>query len=158
MSEQWREVPGFPGYEISDLGRVRSWRPWRGQPVPRLMKALPDSAGYLRVAPFRDGTNVFRSIHRLVMEAFVGPPPDGMETRHLNGDKTDNRLINLAYGTRSENTYDQVQHGTHVAARKTHCDRGHAFDEANTYQRARGGRTCRACARITHHLRKEAST
>lgn len=148
MTEQWRPIPGFPGYEISDQGRVRSWRPWRGQPVPRIMRPLPDRAGYLRVAPFRDGRNVFRSIHRLVMEAFVGPLPDGMETRHLNGDKTNNRLSNLAYGTRSENTYDQIAHGTHVAARKTHCKRGHEFTSETTYLKKGGGRQCRACDRL----------
>lgn len=42
-------------------------------------------------------------IHQIVLEAFCGPCPDGMEVLHGNGIRTDNRLSNLRYGTRSEN-------------------------------------------------------
>lgn len=55
-----------------------------------------------------------RYIHRLVLETFVGPCPNEMETRHLNGKPQDNRLENLCWGTRSENQLDSVKHGTHV--------------------------------------------
>ncbi len=49
---------------------------------------------------------VERSVHRLVMLAFVGLPPKGKEVRHINGIPTDNRLKNLVYGTRTENILD----------------------------------------------------
>ena len=52
------------------------------------------------------------SVHRLVLEAFVGPCPPGCETRHLNGNPADNRLCNLAWGTHRENAADKVRHGT----------------------------------------------
>ncbi len=58
-------------------------------------------------------------VHRLVLLAFKGPRPDGQYCRHLNGVPTDNRLANLAWGTKSENTFDKVGHGTHPHASKT---------------------------------------
>ena len=52
-----------------------------------------------------------KPVHQLVMLAFVGPAPEGMEVRHLNGNPTDNRLINLKYGTRRENILDYIYQG-----------------------------------------------
>jgi DNA invertase Pin-like site-specific DNA recombinase len=51
-------------------------------------------------------------VHQLVLLTFVGPLPEGQEVRHLNGDRSDNRLENLCYGTRKENANDAVEHGT----------------------------------------------
>lgn len=53
-----------------------------------------------------------RRVHRLVLEAFVGLSPSGAVTRHLNGDSRDNRIENLAWGTRLENHRDMLDHGT----------------------------------------------
>ncbi|MEE9384561.1 MAG: HNH endonuclease signature motif containing protein [Nannocystaceae bacterium] len=58
-----------------------------------------------------DGWGHF-SVHTLVLTAFVHPRPPEMETRHLNGKKLDNRLENLAWGTRAENAQDKVKHGS----------------------------------------------
>ena len=52
-----------------------------------------------------------KPVHQLVMKAFVGPAPDGMEIRHLNGNPADNRLANLKYGTRTENILDVYYQG-----------------------------------------------
>lgn len=76
-----------------------------------------------------------------------------METRHLNGDRSDCRLTNLRYGTHSENQYDQVQHGTHAEANRTHCSRGHALGGANVYcEKFRGPRACGTCRRAYMRL------
>lgn len=52
------------------------------------------------------------NVHKLILETFVGLAPEGMECRHLNGDAGDNRLVNLAWGTRKENHDDSIRHGT----------------------------------------------
>jgi hypothetical protein len=51
-------------------------------------------------------------VHRLVLDAFVGPCPEGMEARHLNGNSMDNRLENLAWSTHAVNMADKFRHGT----------------------------------------------
>lgn len=57
------------------------------------------------------GRGSTRTVHTLVMEAFVGPAPKGQEVRHLDGDPSNNRLGNLAYGSRSQNLRDNKWQG-----------------------------------------------
>lgn len=165
MSEQWRSVVGFEGfYEVSDRGRIRS--------VPRVVtyeqagkvmsqsypgkeiRHHPGDKGYRLVCLYREGRQTTCRVHRLVLEAFVGPA-NGLQGCHRNGDCADNRLTNLKWGTNSDNQRDSVEHGTHHQARKTHCDNGHAFDEANTL-RTKRGRQCRTCHRIRARQRRAA--
>jgi HNH endonuclease len=63
---------------------------------------------------------VLKAVHRLVLEAFVGPCPEGMECRHLDGNRTNNRLDNLAWGTRIENHEDMKRHGTRPTGSRHH--------------------------------------
>lgn len=148
----WCPVPGYPGYEVSPDGRVRSWLSNAGggrlRREPRLLRQRETLNGYLQVTLHRGGQPAFFGVHRLVAMSFIGEPPPGEVVRHRDGNKTDNRLANLQYGTYSDNTLDSVAHGTHVHARKTHCLHGHPFDEANThvhFRNGRPGRKCRAC-------------
>jgi len=60
-----------------------------------------------------------RTVHRLVLEAFVGKCPKGMECRHLDGNSLNNNINNLCWGTRSENQRDSVKHGTHGGIKLT---------------------------------------
>jgi formamidopyrimidine-DNA glycosylase len=82
------------------------------------------------------------------MLAFIGPCPDGLERRHLDGKYLNDHLDNLAYGTRTENMQDRVKHGGYVNTSKTHCPANHSYDEANTYLDKNGGRSCKECGRI----------
>ena len=110
-----RSVPGFSGYAVSRDGRVWSRRLSRTGRLGRHWKQLrgKDNKGYPRVCLYRDdGTMRELGIHQVVLLTFVGPPPEGQETRHLNGISTDNRLENLCYGTRKRNAEDCVEHGT----------------------------------------------
>src|SRR5512139_228904 len=123
MIEEWRPVVGFPGYEVSSHGRVRSLDRTvvRSDGIPQRVKSCvlrptPTSEGYLRVGLRHDGTERKKGVHVLVATAFHGPCPDGLECRHLNGDPADNRPDNLLWGTPSENTLDRVRHGTHSQA------------------------------------------
>ncbi len=117
---EYRDIPGFPGYRIGSDGSVWSIRTRRGEWAKtwrRLKLSSRRGSSYV-TACFRSGlrghglkSNV-RYVHRLVLEAFRGPCPDGMEARHLNGARTDNRLENLCWGTREENIADKKAHGT----------------------------------------------
>lgn len=152
MTENWRAIPGHEGsYEVSDLGRVRSLdritdrgRRWRG----RMMTPYPMRNGYLIVTLWRQGKQRTWLVHRLVLSAFVGLPAEGDEGLHRDGDQTNNTLANLAWGTHSDNQFDQVAHGTHAHASKTECPQGHAFTEENTYfYPGKPHRACRTCRR-----------
>jgi HNH endonuclease/NUMOD4 motif len=151
-TERWLPVTGWDNYEISNRGRVRSMARWirtaNGRRFQAEMILRPGAGrlGHLHVQLCAEGRRTNKLIHRLVLEAFAGPCPPGMETRHLNGDPHDNRWPeNLVYGTKSENKYDSVRHGTHTNASKTHCPVGHPYDATNTYMRRSGHRACREC-------------
>lgn len=101
MSEEiWKPVKGYEGYyEVSNAGRVRS----NLQPKPRILKPRKSLKGYLRVGLYANKKQFNASVHRLVLIAFKGDPPEGKESSHLNAIKSDNRVENLEWETKSEN-------------------------------------------------------
>lgn len=123
--ESWRPVVGFEGYyEVSNLGRVRSLycgRGHRGTALRRVPRILKPKREY-RVRA-RDGARVhvadryclsregapIRGLQagRLVLEAFVGPCPEGAECAHCDGDARNNHLTNLRWDTHVENLRDR---------------------------------------------------
>lgn len=108
MTEEWKEVPGWPGYLVSDHGRM-----W-GRRGRELDPTTNRKNGYRYVGLAKgdgSGGNTSFNVHRLVLEAFVGPRPDGMLCRHLDGDPSNNHLSNLSWGTPLENMADKVTHG-----------------------------------------------
>lgn len=118
-NEQWRFVPGTRNlYSVSNLGNVRSedrigfWgkqkRKYKGKPLNKQVC----SRGYYKFYFSYRGKVKGIFIHQAVMWAFVGPQKKGIEVRHINGDHTDNRLVNLTYGTKSDNMQDAIKHGT----------------------------------------------
>jgi hypothetical protein len=142
--EEWRPAVGFGGYLVSSFGRVFSSRSGGG----RLLRGHPGRKGYWRVKLTRDdGPPVDRCVHKMVAEAFHGPCPPGHQVRHLDGNHLNNRARNLAYGTASRNILDQVEHGRHNMASKTHCPQGHPYNEENTYVFGDGARRCVTCRR-----------
>ncbi len=118
-AEKWLPVDCAPGYEISEDGRVRCWRPRNRMAAapsePRAVRTWVNHRGYEMVTLHRGSRSdtVHRCVHQLVLEAFVGHREPDQEVRHLNGKKTDNTLANLAWGTKRENASDRVRHGTH---------------------------------------------
>ena len=100
-----KSIPGFPNYCITKDGRV--WSNFR----KRWLNLKLNSDGYYILTARRNNQRVYLRVHRLVLETFVGPCPEGMECRHLNGIRTDNHLDNLCWGTRSENFQDSVRLG-----------------------------------------------
>ncbi len=107
-------IPGFPGYHASSDGRI-----WSSISVTvdspgslRMLALRTHWKGYRAVGLMKDHKKHMFFVHQLVLLAFVGPRPDGMETRHLDGNRENNRLGNLAYGTSVENESDKRRHGT----------------------------------------------
>lgn len=105
--ERWLPVVGFEGlYEVSNLGRVRGLPRKTVRGVLggyRECLALFPTNGYLRAKLCRNGTAKRYLVHHLVTDAFLGPLPAGMVRRHLNDIRTDNRLVNLAFGSHTDN-------------------------------------------------------
>lgn len=144
-------MPGYVGlYEVSNCGRVRNVR------TGAVRKPQPVKRGHLHVDLWRDGVGRSFYVHRLVLQAFVGPCPPGMEALHRNGNPTDNRVENLRWGTRSQNLHDSVRHGTHQQASKTRCLAGHALQPPNLVPSSarKGRRDCLACSRARARVRQ----
>lgn len=115
-TEVWRSVVGYEGlYEVSDMGRIRSLdRPIR---CGALLATPVDvkGSGYRFVSLSKAGHVRKVNVHILVLEAFVGTKPTPKhQCLHDDGDRTNPRLKNLAWGTQSQNMQDKVRHGTHA--------------------------------------------
>jgi len=116
-NERWLPIQNYPGYEVSDLGRVRSCR--KGCPGGGtygnflIKKQVLTSTGYPAVGLWRDNKGSLTKVHHLVLEAFVGPKPSQRhQCRHLDGNPLNSALSNLAWGTVDENVADKSRHGT----------------------------------------------
>jgi len=117
-----KPIRGFPGYAVTKDGRVWSTPKLGGTKSGQWLIPHSDVSGHLRVWLYRGGEKIGRAVHRLVLETYIGPCPEGMECRHLNGNPTDNNLGNLMWGTRSENQIDSVMHGTAANLKLTVSD------------------------------------
>ena len=154
LEEQWLPVVGYEGvYEVSDRGRVRSldrvtphsrWGSRRLQ--GRVLKDADNGTGHRVVNLWRDRKHKKVYVHRAVLEAFVGPAPEGTEACHLDDNPANNKISNLTWGTRAQNMVDRTRNGKCPNANKTHCPQGHEYTAANTYI-YRGRRNCRTCNR-----------
>lgn len=123
--EIWKDIPAFKGrYQVSNLGRVKRLplmvKQARGSRLleERIATPTPLRSGHLHVN-FRDnGKSITVLVHRLVLEAFVGPCPAGMECCHRDDDPTNNALCNLYWGTRKNNIEDRRRNGILVVGEK----------------------------------------
>lgn len=82
--------------------------------INKILCPILGNHGYLYVNLFKDKCHSVRLVHDLVLVSFIGKRPEKMECRHLDGNRLNNKLSNLVWGTSSENTLDSVIHGTHV--------------------------------------------
>jgi len=106
--EKWRDIVGFEGiYKISDHGRILSMRT---NSIKKLTIHSNDPRPYLGL--WKNNKSTIVRPHKLVMEAFVGKRPEGMECCHNDGNPQNNHLSNLRWDTSKNNHADKVRHGT----------------------------------------------
>lgn len=163
-AERWRGVVGWEDlYEVSDLGRVRSLvrttvdsigrsRVWPS----KVLSAAFMKSGHRRVSLCRDSAPVSVLVHRLVLEAFVGPCPKGRQGCHDDGNPDNNEVTNLCWDTPSTNRYDCVRHGRHPCATRVKCPRKHRLAAPNLVAAAArlGHRNCLACCRARAYVQR----
>ena len=131
MEIEFKRVLGAPGYRVGSDGSV--WTCWRlkglgyGRGTTRVMSEMhwkplvggKDKDGYAKVILCVDGERIYVRVNRLILTAFVGPPPEpNMEAAHENGDKCDNTVGNLRWAKHVDNIADKKRHGTHQAGEK----------------------------------------
>jgi hypothetical protein len=114
---RYREIIDCPDYWVGSDGSIWSTRISSRNPDGwKKLKPQRRSGGsgyhLILLRPIPGGKIKAFYVHRLVLEAFIGPCPEGMECRHLDGNPKNNRLDNLYWGTGKENATDRVRHGT----------------------------------------------
>ncbi len=115
--EIWKDIPDFLGYQVSTQGRVRSfWRTGGGnsrlKTIPqKILRSSPGRGGYLQVGLSKNWERYCFAVHRLVLFAFIGPCPLGMQACHYDGKRINNYLGNLRWDTPSNNYADTRKHG-----------------------------------------------
>lgn len=114
LPEDVRWIPGYENhYAVSKDGVVWSYKGKK----PRRLKLADNGNGYLRFQASMPGRRLSQTtmVHRVVLEAFVGPCPEGLEACHYDGDRYNNRLENLRWASRTANVADSLRLGTHVS-------------------------------------------
>jgi hypothetical protein len=119
----WRPIPGYPRYDVSSCGCVRSWAnsghvPDRWKDKPRRMRPFRARDGYAYCDLVRNGQRKRFSVPRLVLMAFVGPPLPGQQAAHLDGSRNNDRLTNLQWAYPKENNAHKKGHGTYLCGRQ----------------------------------------
>lgn len=117
MSQVWKPVFGYEKYEVSNDGQIRSWvmraRPDARRETPRILTLV--MAGQDRrpaISLSKNGKSKRFYIHTLVLEAFVGPRPNGCEACHNDGNVQNNCVDNLRWDTHRRNERNKQEHGT----------------------------------------------
>lgn len=113
MQEIWKNIPDFPGYQVSNLGRIWS------EKTKRLRKSHKQQKGYWHIVLCHKNKTKTIRLNRLVLEIFAGPAPSPEHhAAHKDGDKDNNTVSNLYWATPQENVNDRKRHGTYYSG----CD------------------------------------
>ena len=150
-NDRWYPVHGYEGlYEVDLTGRVRKCS------NNKIIKPHIGAYGHVSVRLTKNHKRRAVHVARIMLTTFVGPPtPDKPCALHADDVPWNNDLSNLRWGSHSENMLDAVRNKTHVQARKTHCPRGHPYDEENTIKTAYNSRRCRGCLPMHNRLARQ---
>lgn len=110
LTEEWRSIPGYPGYHVSDEGRVRRSCPGGPARTGRIKAQRPSNGRYNVTLSWKGRKSVVL-VHRLVAFAFDWYPGPGYEVAHWDGDPSNNVRGNIRWATASENWEDKRRHG-----------------------------------------------
>lgn len=109
MEEQWKNIEGFPYYQVSNFGRVKSLKNGK----ERILKPKKHKTGYLHIALFKNGKHYWRLIHRLVAEAFLPNPNNLSDVNHKDENPQNSNLENLEWVDHKTN----INYGTGIERR-----------------------------------------
>lgn len=118
--EYWKRISLFgDAYEVSNLGRIRGWY-YGGNKrnEPRIKKPQKNKNGYLYVILYLNKKPKAFTIHRLVLSVFDKPMPKNIDCCHKDGNRENNGLHNLKWGSRKENEADKRIHGSIAVGEK----------------------------------------
>jgi len=121
VQEIWKAVIGFIGYEVSNMGRVRSMAR-KFQPQSYILKCNKTPKGYIAVALSHGNKETRRLVHRLVLSAFKGDEKS-LQVNHIDGNKSNNNLSNLEWVTQSQNIIHAYATGLMVKKGDTAANR-----------------------------------
>lgn len=114
--EEWKTIPGFSNHQITKTGLVK--RLWHRHKSKQNELLAYRPGGYKKMYQRVHIDYQDKYVHRLVLETFVGPCPDGYQCAHLDGNTKNNHLSNLAWVTPLENSSHKIIHGTSGAGSK----------------------------------------
>jgi hypothetical protein len=110
---EWRPIPGWPHYEVSEWGDVRRVAAWRKRRPGAVLAPFFRDNGYAQVHLYAEGRRRRFLVHRLVALAFLGRQPSPHhEVAHLNGNRANNHYSNLRWVRHRENEAHKQLHGT----------------------------------------------
>ena len=103
--ENWKVIVEYPSYSISSLGRVKN------NTTNKVLKAVPNTFGYLQVRLYKEGQYKVFTIHQLVAAYFLPIPSGDLELNHIDEDKLNNRPRKcLNWKTPYEVFYGEIVH------------------------------------------------
>jgi Trp operon repressor len=103
-----KKIASITGYCEDNIRRIKNNQ--HSNPIKMLCPGS-DSNGYLFIVLRKKNKSNKHMVHHLVLGAFIGLRPEHLVTRHLDGNRTNNNITNLKYGTHSENMKDKIKHG-----------------------------------------------